>query len=108
MPKLSDDVINDLFLLTKTDTDDTNVFVTTLHSLKHLNKIGLNNQKSLTELLLKEDRYCECVQFMAQMCLVPYKYNPEILKMFKEISMLPKYSHQTTILSKHYVLLYYV
>ena len=38
MPKLSDDVINDLYLLSKTDYYVTNVFVKTLHSLKHLNK----------------------------------------------------------------------
>ena len=37
---------------------------------------------------------------MAQMCLIPYKLEPGMMKIFKEIPMLPKYSHQATTLLK--------
>ena len=86
--------------MARAHSNNTRNFVEVLQSIENVNKIfGSNNQNSLTDLLLNNAIYCECIKYMASLSIRPYS-NFELSNRLKKIPMLLKYSHQTATLLK--------
>ena len=95
------DVISELHYLATSHYNNNREFVWVLQSLENVNKyLGPNDQTVLTNLLLQDTNYCECVKYMAFSSIQPYA-NFKLREKLRKIPMLPKHSHETARLVKH-------
>ena len=95
------DVISELHYLATSHYNNNREFVWVLQSLENVNKyLGPNDQTVLTNLLLQDTNYCECVKYMAFSSIQPYA-NFKLREKLRKIPMLTKHSHETARLVKH-------